>query len=162
MSSERIVKTLEKVGFSPEAIRAREIQAMGDTAPPAILNLAIRMMSSTMASMPTGINTIVSNVPGPPIPLYTAGARIESMYPISIISPGMGLNFTVMSYMDRVDFGITVDPDLVPDPWYIAEGIPIALEALSNAAAAEVESRRPSRKRHTASRSTGATPHATK
>jgi hypothetical protein len=113
------------------------------------------MLSSTMASMPTGINAIVSNVPGPPVPLYTAGARIETMYPISIISPGMGLNFTVMSYMDRIDFGITVDPDLVPDPWYIAEGIPLAIEALSEAAEREGEAPTATRRRRAPRRGNG-------
>ena len=48
--------------------------------------------------------------------------------------PGMGLNVTVVSYLDRVDFGFTVDPELVPDPWYLAEGVPIALEELKDAA----------------------------
>jgi diacylglycerol O-acyltransferase / wax synthase len=49
---------------------------------------------------------------------------------VSIIMPGMGLNVTVVSYVDRVDFGFTVDPDLVPDPWYLSDGIPIALEEI--------------------------------
>ncbi len=131
----QIYKNTQKSKEMTEAIRAREIQAMGDTAPPAILNLAYRMISANLDSMPSPVNTIVSNVPGPPMYLYTAGARIECMYPISIITPGMGLNFTVMSYVDRVDFGIVSDPDLVPDPWYIADGIPLALEALKDAAA---------------------------
>ncbi len=134
---ERLLKIYENTQKSKEmteAIRAHEIQAMGDTAPPAVLNLAYRMISASMGSMTsTPVNTIVSNVPGPPIPLYTAGARIECMYPISIITPGMGLNFTVLSYVDRVDFGITVDPELVPDPWHIADGIPPALDELSRA-----------------------------
>jgi len=72
-------------------------------------------------------------VPGPPIPIYIAGGRIEATYPVSIIMPGMGLNITVVSYVDRVDFGFTVDPDLVPDPWYFSLGIPLALEELKDA-----------------------------
>jgi len=78
-------------------------------------------------------NATVSNVPGPPIPLYLAGGRIEATYPVSIILPGIGLNVTVVSYLDRVDFGFTVDPDLVPDPWYLSLGIPLALEELKEA-----------------------------
>jgi WS/DGAT/MGAT family acyltransferase len=155
----QIHKNTQKSKEMTEAMRAREIQAMGDTAPPAILNLAIRMLSSTLATLPTGINAIVSNVPGPPVPLYTAGARIETMYPISIIQPGMGLNFTVMSYIDRVDFGITVDPDLVPDPWYIAEGIPLAIEALSRAAEDESATPPPTRRRRAPRRDNGPAPH---
>ena len=42
----------------------------------------------------------------------------------------MGVNCTVFSYLDRVDFGFHVDPDLVPDPWAIAARIPAALDEL--------------------------------
>ena len=45
----------------------------------------------------------------------------------------VGLNFTVMSYEDRVDFGITTDPDLVPDPWAIADCVRAALAELFDA-----------------------------
>jgi WS/DGAT/MGAT family acyltransferase len=134
------IERLRKIGENTahakemtEALRAREIQAMGDTIAPAVLNLAYRMISASAATMPLPANTVVSNVPGAPIPLYLAGGRIEAAYPISIIMPGMGLNITVLSYVDRVDFGFTVDPDLVPDPWYLSDGIPIALEELKGA-----------------------------
>ena len=52
------------------------------------------------------------------------------MIPMSIVEAGQGLNVTVLSYRDRLDFGFTVDPDLVPDPWSLAERIPVALEEL--------------------------------
>jgi WS/DGAT/MGAT family acyltransferase len=117
-----------------QAVRAREIQAMGDTLAPAVLNLAYRMIASTAASMSIPANAVVSNVPGSPVPVYLAGGRIEATFPVSIIMPGMGLNITVLSYVDRVDFGFTVDPELVPDPWYLSDGIPIAIEELKEAA----------------------------
>lgn len=117
-----------------EAMRAREIQPMGDTVAPAVLNLAYRMISATAARMPATANAVVSNVPGVPVPLYMAGGRVEASYPVSLIMPGLGLNITVVSYMDRMDFGFTVDPELVPDPWYLSDGIPLALEALKSAA----------------------------
>jgi hypothetical protein len=65
----------------------------------------------------------VSNVRGTPVPLYVAGAKIECMYPLSLLVSGQGLNITVVSYMDRVDVGFTVDPDQVQDPWALADGI---------------------------------------
>lgn len=117
-----------------EAIRAREIQAMGDTIAPAVLNLAYRTISRTAARMPAAANAVVSNVPGAPVPLYMAGGRVEANYPVSIIVPGMGVNITVISYVDRMDFGFTVDPELVPDPWFLSDGIPIALQDLKDAA----------------------------
>jgi diacylglycerol O-acyltransferase len=76
------------------------------------------------------VNTLVSNVPGPPVPIYASGARVLGIYPCSIILEGMGVNTTVMSYCDRVDFGIHVDPDLVPNPWAIADAVPDALREL--------------------------------
>lgn len=82
-------------------------------------------------------NVVISNVRGTPVPLYTAGTRIESMYPMSGLVPGQGLNLTVISYMGRMDFGFAVDPDLVPDAWELAEGIPRAFADLQ--AAAQVE-----------------------
>ncbi len=117
-----------------EAMRAREIQAMGDTVAPAVLNLAYRMIASSAATMVAPASAVVSNVPGAPVPLYLAGGRMEATYPVSIIMPGLGLNITALSYVDRMDFGFTVDPELVPDPWFMAEGIPLALDELKQAA----------------------------
>jgi len=128
----QIHKNVNKAKEMEKALRAREIQAIGDTAPPRLINLAWRALAA--ARVPAPMNLMVSNVPGPPIPLYTAGARIECMYPMSILAPSNGVNITVISYRGRIDFGFTVDPELVPDPWQLAEGIPIALEALKRSA----------------------------
>jgi hypothetical protein len=60
---------------------------------------------------------VISNVPGPQIPLYLAGARLDANYPVSVITDGMGLNITVMSYCGHLDFGILADRDQMPDVW---------------------------------------------
>ena len=52
---------------------------------------------------------------------------------MSLLAPGQGLNVTAVSYRGNVDFGFTVDPDLVPDPWALAEAIPQALGELLEA-----------------------------
>jgi diacylglycerol O-acyltransferase / wax synthase len=49
---------------------------------------------------------------------------------------GMGLNITVMSYLDSVDFGFQVDPELVPDPWAMSDRVPDALAELTKVGAA--------------------------
>ena len=118
------------------AVRATEIPSMGEVAPPAVLNttLAALVRSGLLSWAPTIMNLLVSNVPGPPFPLYIAGARVTGIYSTSIIMETMGLNVTLFSYMDRVDFGLSVDPDLVPDPWTIARGFPRALAELMEAA----------------------------
>jgi hypothetical protein len=91
-------------------------------------------MSAAPESVPLPGNLVVSNVRGTPIPLYTAGARIESMYPMSVLQAGQGLNATVVSYMGKMEFGFTVDPDLVPDAHDLIVQIHGAFEELQAAA----------------------------
>jgi hypothetical protein len=54
-------------------------------------------------------------VPGPQFPLYCAGARLVANYPVSVITDGMGLNITVMSYCGHLDVGIVADREQMPD-----------------------------------------------
>ena len=75
-------------------------------------------------------NVVVSNMMGPPLPLYFGGARVEAVYPMGPVGEGMGLNVTLLSNMGRLDIGVLTCPDLVPDPWEIAEGIAEAFELL--------------------------------
>ena len=56
--------------------------------------------------MPVLANLIISNVPGPQIPLYLAGMRIEAYYPVSAVTHGLGLNITIVSYDGSMDFGL--------------------------------------------------------
>jgi diacylglycerol O-acyltransferase len=60
-------------------------------------------------------NLIISNVPGPNVALYYAGAKLLAYYPLSAIAEGQGLNITVMSYGGGLHFGLIADRDLVPD-----------------------------------------------
>ena len=83
-------------------------------------------------------NAIISNVPGPPIPLYTCGARLASIYTLGPLLMGCGVNITLMSHEDRVDFGIATCPDVVEDSWEIAATLSDALTALLNAVSGEV------------------------
>ena len=117
------------------AIGAREIQSIGEVATPLILGTAIRTIyrTSLMSRLPLRVNTVVSNVPGPNIPLYICGGKVVAIFPSSVILEGMGLNVTVISYLDRVDFGVLVDPDLVPDVWVLANEVPAALAELMDA-----------------------------
>jgi diacylglycerol O-acyltransferase len=96
------------------------------------------LISSLMESLPTdqapqimGANLIVSNVRGSPVPMYIAGARMETMYPMSILTACMGINITCISYADGVDFGIIVDPAQVPDHHSLADRLQDALSEYS-------------------------------
>jgi hypothetical protein len=54
-------------------------------------------------------------------PLFFAGAQLCNTFPVSIVADGQGLNITVASYLDRLDFGFIVDRELVPDVWDLAD-----------------------------------------
>lgn len=79
-------------------------------------------------------NLVLSNVPGPPVPLYLAGARLAGLYPLGPIMDGAGLNITVLSQEDRVGVGMITCPELIPQIWDLAEAVPEALEELTGAA----------------------------
>jgi diacylglycerol O-acyltransferase len=59
---------------------------------------------------------------------------VAGIYSTSILMETMGVNITLLSYGDRIDFGVIADPDLVSDPFLIADGIPAALQELLAAA----------------------------
>ena len=80
------------------------------------------------------INLIMSNVPGPPFPLYLAGARLVAIHPLGPIFDDCGLNVTVISYLDHVDFGFLAARELVPDLDDLAAAVPEALAELMKAA----------------------------
>ena len=130
-----VTKSTQSAKAMRNAIGAREIQSIGEVASPAILSRAIKTAYRTnlMTRMPMRINTVVSNVPGPPVPLYMCGGKVVGVFPSSVILEGMGLNVTVFSYLDRVDFGILVDPDLVPDIWVLANEVKGAITDLMEA-----------------------------
>lgn len=135
----RIHRNAAKAKQMAKAYDADMLRGIGESLPPGLLNLLMRAMNSSEAPAGQPANVIVSNVRGTPVPLYCAGARIECMYPMSILAPGQGLNVTMVSYMGRVDVGFTVDPELVPDAWQLAEEVPRALTELLSAARQRVE-----------------------
>ncbi len=75
-------------------------------------------------------NVAVSNVPGPPVPLYLAGARMLTNYPCSIVTHGMALNITVQSYAQSLDFGMMADAKAMPDVRKLAEAVHEAFDDL--------------------------------
>ena len=76
------------------------------------------------------INLVVSNVPGPAEPLYVAGARLQGLWSMGPILENIGLNVTVWSYVDQLNFGIVGCPDLTPDLPRLADLLAPALDEL--------------------------------
>lgn len=80
--------------------------------------------------IPLVANVVISNVPGPPVPLYMAGARMLSNYPTSIVAHGMALNITVQSYDQQMDFGLMADAAAMPDVRSLADALRVAFDDL--------------------------------
>jgi diacylglycerol O-acyltransferase len=98
--------------------------------PPALFSRAARVAMEVSGRVRPPLNLVISNVPGPSVPLYCAGARMLGHYPVSVITDGVGLNITVMSYLDKLDFGIVADRDSIDDAWTMMDSMRNALEEL--------------------------------
>jgi diacylglycerol O-acyltransferase len=83
------------------------------------------------------INVIISNVPGPQQPLFIAGSRLEAILSMGPILEGIGLNITVWSYLDQLNFGVVGVAEHLPDLRRLVESLDDALEELQKAAASE-------------------------
>jgi len=83
---------------------------------PAVAARAARLASATrvLDRLNPIFNVVISNVPGPNIPLYSCGAELQAMYPMGPITDGAGLNITVFSYRDNVHFGLVACRETVP------------------------------------------------
>ncbi len=127
------------------------VSALAESLAPVSIGFVMRLVEGADVGVPIPANIAVSNVRGTPVPLYSAGARIESMYPMSVLATGHGLNVTAVSYMDRIDVGLTFDPALVPDAWALAEDIYAALEELEKSVEETEPSGLAGRERHGAS-----------
>jgi WS/DGAT/MGAT family acyltransferase len=80
--------------------------------------------------LPPVANVVISNVPGPPVPLYLAGAKMLTNYPCSIVTHGLGLNITVQSYDQSLDFGLMADAQAMPDVRRLADEVASAMGLL--------------------------------
>lgn len=112
-------------------------------APVLLPGLAQLYGASRLADLlPQAVNLTISNVPGPPVPLFCAGARILAMWPVSIPVHGIALNITVQSYQDQLDFGLTACRRAVPDIAELADLLAPALAELKAAVEAKAENDR--------------------
>ncbi|MDD9908929.1 MAG: wax ester/triacylglycerol synthase family O-acyltransferase [Ahrensia sp.] len=90
--------------------------------------------------LPNAVNLCISNTAGPPFPLYCAGAKVTALYPVSIATHGVGLNITVQSYMDKLDFGVTAALRAVPQAERLGDLLVESFEELKAAAMGQAPS----------------------
>jgi len=111
------------------AVGAEFLMNIGSWAPPTIHAMAARLAARSRV-----INLVVSNVPGPQMPMYIAGAKLLAQYPIMPIAETMGLSIAVTSLAGTMAFGLTADWDILPDIDLLAEYMEEALGELRKAA----------------------------
>ena len=122
------------------AIAATLLQDWSQFAAPAVFGIAMRAYSSSRLTESRPVhNLVMSNVPGPQVPLYFLGAEVKAMYPLGPIFHGSGLNITVMSLNGKLDIGIISCPELLPDLWDLADAFSVGLSELLAASWQHVE-----------------------
>jgi hypothetical protein len=113
---------------SGQAVGAQLLTTLGEYAPPTIIAQASRLVARQRA-----FNLVVTNVPGPQIPLYTLGRRMQEVYPVLPLSANTTLGVALLSYDGTIGFGLLGDYDAAPDLALLAEGIEKSLSQLLGA-----------------------------
>ena len=96
-------------------------------------------------------NLVVTNIPGPQIPLYVLGRKLLDLFPMAPLARRQALCVAVMSYNGKMNFGLLGDFDAMPDMRVVADGITESIEELRTAAG--IRKRRPQRRPAAARRS---------
>ncbi|HEX2782197.1 MAG TPA: wax ester/triacylglycerol synthase family O-acyltransferase [Ilumatobacteraceae bacterium] len=128
----RVQRSMAIAKENHAAIPAETLMDFTQFAPPAIAARAMRMASRLRIAdrMNPPFNLVISNVPGPNVPLYMAGAELKHFYPVSALFDGQGLNMIVHSYNGNLDFGFIACRELVPDVWLLADLLQTAMNDL--------------------------------
>jgi len=102
--------SMDEVKRSRQALGAEVLAAVQDFAPPTILAQASRLAFSTRL-----FNLLVTNIPGPQIPLYVLGCQIREAYPIAFLPRDHALAVAIMSYNGQLNIGLLADHDALPE-----------------------------------------------
>lgn len=119
---------------SKQALGAEVISRFNDFAPPTLLAQASRINFSTRL-----FNLIVTNVPGPQMPLYVLGKELEEVYPVAFLPQNHCLAVAIMSYNGKVGFGLLADYDCMEDIEVVSNGLSESLAELEAAAGKKVK-----------------------
>jgi hypothetical protein len=122
-------KEMEGVKQSKQALGAEVISRFNDFAPPTLLAQSARVNFSTRL-----FNLVITNVPGPQIPLYVLGRELEDVFPVGFLPPEQALFVAIMSYNGQIGFGLLGDYDALHDLATVGEGIEASIAELLDAA----------------------------
>jgi diacylglycerol O-acyltransferase / wax synthase len=126
-----VSEQMEGLKRSKQALGAEVISRFNDFAPPTLLAQASRINFSTRL-----FNMIVTNVPGPQIPLYVLGRELEEVFPVAFLPENHALAVAIMSYNGRICFGLLGDYDSMDDIEEFSLGLIRSLRELEEAASA--------------------------
>jgi diacylglycerol O-acyltransferase len=127
-------ESMRGVKQSKQALGAEVISRFNDFAPPTLLAQAARINFSTRL-----FNLVVTNVPGPQIPLYVLGRELQDIFPVGFLPPNQALFVAIMSYNGSINFGLLSDFDAIKDVDEIAAAIERSVAELAEAAAVAAE-----------------------
>ena len=118
------------------AAGARQMSEYAQFMPSTLSGLAARLyvrlgLANRIAPM---FNTVITNIPGPPIPLYMNGARLVTQFGLGPVFEGMGIIHPVFSYCGRITVAFTSDRAIIPDPEVYAECLQESFEEMKAAA----------------------------
>jgi diacylglycerol O-acyltransferase len=133
---ERVVRIAEVTRAKKEqsgGVRARALAEAAEVVPGALVGVAMRRLGPLLATRRPIANAMVTNVPGPPQPLYAFGARLLRLYGLGPLSDGFGIMHLVGSYAGIFSFSVTACRDSVPDPQFYGDQLDRALHDLREA-----------------------------
>jgi WS/DGAT/MGAT family acyltransferase len=131
-----VTQAMQGLKQSKQALGAEVISRFNDFAPPTLLAQAARINFSTRL-----FNLVVTNVPGPQVPLYVLGRELEDCFPVGFLPPNQALFVAIMSYNGGINFGLLADYDAIDDIDLLTDGIEAAITELSELADAAGEPR---------------------
>ncbi len=122
-------EAMQDLKSSGQAVGAEVITKLGDFAPSTIMSQAARLQARQRF-----FNLVVTNVPGPQIPLYVAGRRLLALYPVVPLAQRQALGIAIMSYHGSLGFGLLADYDGLDDLEDLAADLEAAIADLARTA----------------------------
>lgn len=147
-------ETIKAKSFT-NAMGARQMTEMAKLAPAPVMNIGAKIFTRLKLAdhIKPVVNTVVTNVPGPPVPIYSAGAKLLSLYSLVCLVDGAKLGHVVHSYCGEVTLSFTACRSAIPDPDFYSECIQAsfddhmtAVEKMEAAATAKAKQDAPSKK----------------
>ena len=114
---------------SGQAVGAQVLTTLSGFAPPTIVSQAARLQATQRF-----FNLVVTNVPGPQLPLYVLGRELQAIFPLVPLTKNTALGIAIMSYNGQLNFGLNADYDSLPDVGVLADELQASIEEITDAA----------------------------